>query len=75
MTLRDELLGPAALGSRGLLDSQAIQSVCRAHDAGREDYTDLLLTLMNLETWFRLFVDGRTHEDVAAELSQRSLAA
>jgi len=75
LTLRSELLGSHALGARGLLDPSAIRSVCDLHDRNRADFTDLILVLMNLEIWFRLFVDGRAHEDVAAELQQRSLAA
>lgn len=75
LSLRSDLLGSAALGSRGLLDPAGIDRICRLHDQNRADFTDLILVLMNLEIWFRLFVDGRTHEDVSAELQQSSLAA
>jgi hypothetical protein len=30
---------------------------------------------MNLEIWARLFLDGTSHEDVAAQLAERSMAA
>lgn len=73
--LRRELLNPESVKHRELLDPAAIAEVCRAHDRNREDYTDLILVLMNLELWARLFLDGRSHEDVAGELAERSLAA
>ncbi|MEO1201369.1 MAG: asparagine synthase (glutamine-hydrolyzing) [Pseudomonadota bacterium] len=75
LSLRQELLGPGALGGRDLLDPKGIERVCTLHDQSRADYTDLILVLMNLEIWFRLFVDGRTHVDVSAELRESSLAA
>lgn len=75
LTLRRELLGPHALGSRGLFNSHAIQGVCDLHDRNKADFTDLILVLMNLEVWFRLFVDRRSHTDVAEELRQMSMAA
>jgi hypothetical protein len=31
--------------------------------------------LLNFEIWCRLFLDGRSHDDVAGELAERSLAA
>jgi hypothetical protein len=48
---------------------------CSAHDENREDYTDVILVLMNLEIWCRLFLDQRSVEDVAGELSERARAA
>jgi asparagine synthase (glutamine-hydrolysing) len=73
--LRALLLSPSAVAKRGLLAPAAVESICRAHDEHREDYTDLLLVLLNLEVWSRLNVDGRSHEDVAGELAERGLAA
>jgi len=73
--LRSMLLRREVVAARGLLDPDAVQAVCEAHDANREDYTDLILVLLNLEIWCRLFLDGRRHEDVAGELVERSLAA
>jgi asparagine synthase (glutamine-hydrolysing) len=75
MTLRNELLNPSKVAQRGLLDPETVGQICADHDRGREDYTDLVLVLMNLEIWSRLFVDGQSHEDVAGELAERSKAA
>jgi asparagine synthase (glutamine-hydrolysing) len=73
--LRSVLLSREAVTARGLLDFEVVQAICENHDANREDYADLILVMLNLEVWSRLYLDGRGHEDVAAELSERSLAA
>ena len=75
MPLRGELLGRPTIEKRGLLDQETVGRICSDHDRGREDYTDLILVMMNLEIWSRLFLDGQSHEDVAGELAERSLAA
>ncbi len=68
--LRASLLSPAAVSRRGWLAPEAVAAVCREHDRNRHDYTDLLLVLMNLEIWSRLFLDKRSAEDVGEELSE-----
>ena len=69
------MLGRAVVESRGLLDWSAVRDVMAAHDSNREDYTDLLLALVNLEIWCRMFLDGRSHEDVSVELHELMAAA
>ena len=73
--LREELLGREVIERRGLLDAAAVRRVAADHDAHREDYSDLLLVLMNLEIWCRLFLDGRQATDVGGELAERARAA
>jgi len=73
--LREALLNPAVVESRGYLSAPGVQAVLQAHDANREDYSDLLLVLMNLEIWCRLFLDHRSADDVAGELAERARAA
>jgi asparagine synthase (glutamine-hydrolysing) len=73
--LRRSLLSRDTLTARGLLDPAAVEALCADHDASREDYTDLIMVLLNLEIWSRLYLDGRGHEDVAAELAEQTRAA
>lgn len=73
--LRDALLSREAVESRGLLRFDAVRALAQAHDANREDYSDLLLVLVNLELWCRLFLDGRGAGDVADELTELARAA
>jgi asparagine synthase (glutamine-hydrolysing) len=68
--LRRVLLGETAIESRGLLSWPAVHELVQLHDSNREDYTDVLLALMNLELWCRLFVDGRSVPDVGSELTE-----
>jgi asparagine synthase (glutamine-hydrolysing) len=53
----DELvLSPRAL-ERGLLDPGAIRGIVARHAAG-EDHSERLWSLVNLEIWHRVVVDG-----------------
>jgi len=74
-TLRSHLLDRSVVESRGFLDPQIVDQICLAHDSNRQDYTDVILVLMNLEIWSRLFLDSRTHEDIADELDDIRKAA
>jgi asparagine synthase (glutamine-hydrolysing) len=73
--LRDELLRPAAIEHRGLLSADIVARAIADHDSRREDYSDLLLVLMNLEIWCRLFIDRRAAVDVSEELATLARAA
>ncbi len=72
--LVSDVLSVEAVGRRGLLDPQIVQRMVREHDEGREDRTDHLLALINLEIWCRLFFDGQSAANVTDEL-KASLAA
>jgi asparagine synthase (glutamine-hydrolysing) len=72
--LRDELLSTRAVEARGLLSAAAVRAVAADHDASREDYSDLLLVLVNLEIWCRLFVDGQAAADVGLQLDELARA-
>ena len=63
-----ELLSPAAIESRGLFRPPEVAALIAAHGANRLDGTDRLLTLLNLEIWARMYLDGREPADVADEL-------
>ena len=65
--LRD-LLSPAVVRQRGLFKAEVVSSIVADHQANRADGTDALLSLLNLEIWSRVYLDGRAHGDVAEEL-------
>ncbi|HWG29790.1 MAG TPA: asparagine synthase (glutamine-hydrolyzing) [Steroidobacteraceae bacterium] len=67
--LLEELLHPDVVAARGLLSPETVRALIRDHDAAREDYSDLLLVLVNLEIWCRLFLDRRSVADVSASLT------
>ena len=66
-TLRD-LLSAENVRKRGWFQHHAVERLIAEHASNREDRTDQLLSLMNMEVWSRVFLDRRSPEDVAAEL-------
>jgi asparagine synthase (glutamine-hydrolysing) len=49
-----------------------VERVIALHGAGREDCTDHLVALVNLELWCRIYLDGRSPDDVSAALTERA---
>jgi asparagine synthase (glutamine-hydrolysing) len=69
--LMARLLSRESIEKRGLLRWEPIARTIALHQGAREDRTDHLLALMTFELWARLFVDGRSVDDVTAELAPR----
>ncbi len=63
-----ELLSPAVVRQRGLFRPEAVSALLADHESNRADGTDALLSLLNLEVWSRIYLDGREAGDVADEL-------
>jgi asparagine synthase (glutamine-hydrolysing) len=63
---------------RGIVDPPAVAQLLRDHATGRTDGGDRIWTLMNLELWYRTFVDGdgvqTLPEPAAAAAHANSLA-
>jgi asparagine synthase (glutamine-hydrolysing) len=68
--LMRNLLSEKAIATRGLFHYSEVAELMAAHDANALDGTDRLLSLMNLEIWARIFLDGRTAVDVADEMKE-----
>src|SRR5205823_1823371 len=66
--LLQHTLSREMVDKRGLLEWDAVERTIALHQSGREDYTDHLLALVNLELWSRIYLDGRSWQDVAAEV-------
>ena len=64
------LLAPEVVQRRGLFDARVVSALVADHESQRADNTDALLTLLNLEVWSRIYLDGQHHEQVAADLHQ-----
>ncbi|WP_333841913.1 asparagine synthase (glutamine-hydrolyzing) [Pelomicrobium sp.] len=62
------VLSEEAVARRGWLHYPVLRRIVTDHAANREDYTDLLLALLNLEIWSRIYLDGQAPEEVTAEL-------
>jgi len=55
--VRDVLLD-SRTWQRGITDTRAVQALLDNHAAGRTDGADALWSLLNLELWYRTFIDG-----------------
>ena len=62
------LLSPEVVRDRALFDPRMVSQLVLNHECNRIDGTDALLALLNLEIWSRIYLDGRSADDVAAEL-------
>ena len=67
---RDVLLDSRAR-QRGVIDPSAVAALLDAHADGTRDGGDALWTLMNVELWYRTFIDGEGVQTLAVP---RSLA-
>jgi asparagine synthase (glutamine-hydrolysing) len=64
----DGVLSSSSLEARGLFRPQVVHKLIADHRSNRVDGTDRLLALLNLEIWCRVYLDGRTADDVETEL-------
>ncbi|EXI68192.1 MAG: Asparagine synthetase [glutamine-hydrolyzing] 1 [Candidatus Accumulibacter adjunctus] len=62
------LLAPSVVEARALFHSPLVERLIADHEANRIDGTDILLALLNLEVWSRIYLDRRDPADVAEEL-------
>jgi len=56
-TVRQVLLDSRA-AQRGVTDARAVRSLLDAHRAGRRDAGEIVWSLLNLELWYRTWIDG-----------------
>jgi len=66
--LLQRLLAAEVVQERGLFNHAVVKRLMADHVANRIDGTDILLAMMNLEIWSRIFIDQRDPADVADEL-------
>lgn len=67
------VLSKDSVNARGLFHWDAVKETIALHSANREDHTDHLLALVNLELWCRMYVDGTSPADLSDQL-KRELA-
>jgi asparagine synthase (glutamine-hydrolysing) len=62
------LLSESVVKRRDLFRYPEVRDLIALHEANRIDGTDRLLALLNLEIWSRLYLDGRSANDITSEL-------
>ena len=68
-----EVLSEERIRARGLVNWPVVQSLIEEHAAGREDYTDHLLGLMNLELWCSVYLDSVEPAELTSSLRQAAI--
>ncbi len=68
--LLKQVLSQKTIESRGLFNWDVVQNTIALHESNKEDHTDHLQALMNLEIWSRLYLDDVSPEDLTEELSE-----
>jgi asparagine synthase (glutamine-hydrolysing) len=53
--------------ARGLLDHKALQKLVAEHNSGQRDHSQRLWALINLELWWRQFIDGDAVSSLAID--------
>jgi asparagine synthase (glutamine-hydrolysing) len=60
---------------RGLIDTRALETLLRDHHDGRRNGGDAIWALLNLELWYRTFIDGAGTQTLPALRRQESVGA
>jgi asparagine synthase (glutamine-hydrolysing) len=69
--LVEETLSERQVRKRGLFRWPVVKQLIQKHDSQEADYTDHLLALINLELWFRQFMDRSVHQQGNDDMSSQ----
>lgn len=69
-----QVINEQSVRDRGLLDWNGLEVILESHRSNREDYTDHLLAVLNLELWCRLYIDGERPDSLADSLGEVNVA-
>ena len=65
----DSVLNEESIRNRELVNWDVVQAMKRNHLQNREDCTDQLLALLNLELWYQVYVDGMSPFEVTERMT------
>ena len=68
--LLKQVLSQKTIEQRGLFNWDVVQNTIALHESNKEDHSDHLQALMNLEIWSRLYLDEVSPEDLTEELGE-----
>jgi asparagine synthase (glutamine-hydrolysing) len=60
---------------RGIIEPNAVEALLSAHVDGRQEGTDAIWSLMNLELWYRTFIDGEGVQSLSAPAAPSATAS
>ena len=64
-------LSKRTVENRGLFSWSKVEQTMREHESNRADNTDHLQSILNLEIWCRLYLDGQSYSDIADSLKSK----
>jgi asparagine synthase (glutamine-hydrolysing) len=73
-TIAEDVLLDRRTHQRGLVNTPAVAALLRAHGEGRRNGGDALWALLNLELWYRTFIDGAGVQTLPTPRSSRAAA-
>ena len=59
---------------RGVIDTRALEALLRDHRDGRRNAGDAIWALLNLELWYRTFIDGAGTQTLTAPRTQQHVS-
>jgi asparagine synthase (glutamine-hydrolysing) len=74
-SVAEEVLLDRRTHERGLVNTPAVAALLRAHGAGRRNGGDAIWALLNLELWYRTFIDGAGVQTLPTPRASRAPAA
>jgi asparagine synthase (glutamine-hydrolysing) len=69
-SLPQVLLSPKCIRERGVLRPEAVRVLLEKHASGKRDFSLKIWSLIMLEIWFRIYVDGRSAESVQEDIDE-----
>jgi asparagine synthase (glutamine-hydrolysing) len=66
------LVGGDRALARGLFSPEYVRGLLAEHVGGQRDHADRLWSLMNLEIWHRVFIDGELPQTPLPQLAEYS---
>jgi hypothetical protein len=60
----EQVIAESRLAGEGYFRREAMADLLNEHAAGKVDHNYRLWLLLNLELWYRLFIDGATESDL-----------
>jgi asparagine synthase (glutamine-hydrolysing) len=71
----DEFVTGARTSQRGLLRTEFVRTLADDHRSGRAEHGTRLWSLLNLEIWHRIFIDGEDVSSIMAPVRRPAVAA
>jgi len=68
-TVLGSVLSKQAVTKRGLFEWESVERTIRLHESSKADNTDHILSLLNLELWCRIYLDGESPDDLSGQLA------